>query len=111
AAPPAFDGCPNPGPAESRLPKVRAVRHLAVHLAAIRRPAVTRLTIALLQVQPHPFRHVGRIRYLRVRDCQRGCASWRCDARTDRWNREPDDRDRCETRNDVHTRTPRVPRS
>ena len=42
--------------------QVRAVRHLAVHLAAVGRPPVTRLAVSLLPVDPQARRNVLRRR-------------------------------------------------
>src|SRR6267142_538994 len=51
AGPAAFDGHDQNLAVERDFPQVRPVRHLAVHLAAIARPAVAGLTVALLQEQ------------------------------------------------------------
>src|SRR6185295_17444473 len=49
AGPAAFDGLDQNLAVERDLPQVRPVGHLAVHLAAIGRPAMTGLAVALLQ--------------------------------------------------------------
>ena len=66
ARPPAFDGHDQGLAVERGLAQVGAVRHLAVHLAAVAGPAVTGLAIALLLEQPHAVRDVGGIGRLRA---------------------------------------------
>src|SRR5262249_61672227 len=57
----ALDRLRQPRPIESRFAQVGTVRHLAVHLAAVGRPAMARLTVAFLQIQPHPLGDVTRV--------------------------------------------------
>ena len=64
--PAALDGDDDAGAAEPRRPQVRAVRHLRVHLAAVGRPAVARLAVRLLPVDPHAFRDILRVRGRRL---------------------------------------------
>jgi hypothetical protein len=70
--PPAFDGLDQGLPVERASAQVGAVRHLAVHLVAVARPAVAGLTMGLLVEQPHAGGDVRRIGALRLRQRRAG---------------------------------------
>jgi hypothetical protein len=56
---PAFDDHDEARAVELRFPQIRAVGHLAVHLAAVAGPAVARLAVSLLLIEPHALAHVA----------------------------------------------------
>jgi hypothetical protein len=61
SGPPALDRHDQITAVELGLAQIRAVGHLAVHLAAVARPAMARLAISLLQEESHALGDVGRV--------------------------------------------------